>query len=161
MQKEEKYFQIYEQYRRLAANEDRLLSERVHMLLVGESVFFAGFAIVLANPQLVVLHFIIPIAGIIISILFSVWLIHINNWLLFWLGELWKTEQYRLGISIDSLPEHRRFQHFKDMNESKYWRWIHRYVSPKHIFYWWLPGIFLVVWIAGLIVALLMQCGCL
>ncbi len=67
MRKKEELLWLHEQWTKLAIEDNRLLSERTNIFLLANSIWFAGFAILLGNSKQ--LCYLLPVVGIVLCVM--------------------------------------------------------------------------------------------
>ena len=162
-------------------SEDRIIVERTSIFLAASSFLFLAF-VMLLNPTLApifgVLRVILPIAGILLALLVFYLNRIAGNALSFWSSAKRKIEEeateFSYMVENSIAPEvsarevragRKRWQKTEDgwvlqpakgvwsiWDKPLQWRWIG---GPNKIYWLYLPGIFFILWLAALIVAII------
>jgi len=128
-------------------NDDRLLVERSSLFLASSSILFIGF--VMLPPDAFVLRIILPSLGLLLSFLGLVGNKRTIKGLDYW--EEKEKEIEEEGQSFAYMREKGIIPHamYETIN-SGWFRWL-SWIRNRHIYTYWLPSLFIALWICSLI----------
>ena len=125
-------------------NDDRLLNERGSAFLSSSSILFAGFAVFATIQNAGWILILIPILGIVVSILALMANCRTANGLTYW-------DQKQCIIETESIEEPFTRMRQQQMNPSAVYKHLRLPLRNRVIFSALVPSVFAILWICSLI----------